>query len=355
MRKTIKSLPFFIRLFNWEYWSFHFVYTPIYPFWLWYCLKARSLFFFAASNPYIKNGGFLMESKRDIYDLIPGDYTPVTLLFKPQTPLDQVVSVLVENKLAYPLIIKPDIGMQGKAVIKVNSEIELLKAASKFTVDYIIQPFVPFPNELGIFYVRYPGEAKGKITGIVEKEFLVVVGDGVSTIKQLLQLNNRYILQMPALQKSLGDSFFEVLQPKETRILVPYGNHARGSLFLDSTDKSNECIESVIDNVCQTIPGFYYGRLDIRFTNFEELGNDKNWSIIELNGAGSEPTHIYDPKHSILFAWKEIIAHWRFLYKVSKLNKGKGEKYLTYKEGIKMFRDNNRYVKKINQIDFSDN
>lgn len=296
-----------------------------------------------------------MESKRDIYDLIPGEYTPVTLLFKPQTPLVQVVSALAENKLAYPLIIKPDIGMQGKAVLKVNSEIELLKAASKFTVDYIIQPFVPFPNELGIFYVRYPGEAKGKITGIVEKEFLVVVGDGVSTIEQLLHFNNRYILQIPALQKNLGAGLFEVLAPDEMRNLVPYGNHARGSLFLDSTCKINEKIESIIDKVCQTIPGFYYGRLDIRFTNFEELGNGKNWSIIELNGAGSEPTHIYDPKHSIFFAWKEIIVHWRFLYRVSKLNRDRGEKYLTCKEGIKMFRDNNRYVKKISQIYFSDN
>lgn len=296
-----------------------------------------------------------MESKKDIYNLIPKEYTPITILFKAQTPLDQVVSVLAENKLAYPLIIKPDIGMQGKAVIKVNSETELLKAASKYTVDYIIQPFVPFPNELGIFYVRYPGEVKGKITGIVEKEFLVVVGDGVSTIKELLQLNNRYILQIPALQKNIGAGLFEVLAADEKRNLVPYGNHARGSMFLDSTFKNNEKIERVIDKVCQRIPGFYYGRLDIRFTNFEELGNGKNWSIIELNGAGSEPTHIYDPNHSIFFAWKEIIVHWSFLYRVSKINREQGEKYLTCKEGIKMFRDNNRYVKKISQIYICDN
>lgn len=296
-----------------------------------------------------------MESKRDIYNLIPKEYTPVTILFRAQTPLDHVLSVLAENKLAYPLIIKPDIGMQGKAVIKVNSETELLKAASKYTVDYIIQPFVLFPNELGIFYVRYPGELKGKITGIVEKEFLVVVGDGASTIEELLQLNKRYILQIPALQKNIGAGLFEVLAKDEKRNLVPYGNHARGSLFLDSTFKNNEKIERVIDKVCQGIPGFYYGRLDIRFTNFEELGNGKNWSIIELNGAGSEPTHIYDPNHSIFFAWKEIIVHWHFLYKVSKKNREQGEKYLTFKEGFKMFKDNNRYVKKISQIYFCDN
>jgi hypothetical protein len=214
---------------------------------------------------------------------------------------------------------------------------------------------VSFPNEIGIFYVRYPGETKGKITGIVEKEFLAIVGDGVSTIEQLLHLNNRYILQISSLQKSLGEGIFDILKPKETRILVPYGNHARGSLFMDSTFKNNEKIENVIDTVCQSIPGFYYGRLDIRFTDFKELGDNKNWSIIELNGAGSEPTHIYDPRHSIFFAWREIITHWHLLYKVSRLNREKGEKYLTFKEGIKMFTDNTRYIKKISQIDFSDN
>jgi len=36
--------------------------------------------------------------------------------------------------------------------------------------------------------------------------------------------------------------------------------------------------------------------------------------------AGSEPTHIYDPRHCLFFAWKEIIRHWRLLYRVSMAN-----------------------------------
>jgi hypothetical protein len=51
------------------------------------------------------------------------------------------------------------------------------------------------------------------------------------------------------------------------------------------------------------IPEFYYGRLDIMFTSWEDLAQGLNFSIVEVNGAGSEPTHIYDPKHSIFFAW----------------------------------------------------
>ncbi len=98
--------------------------------------------------------------------------------------------------------------------------------------------------------------------------------------------------------------------------------------------------------------GFYYGRLDIRFNSFEELGNNKNWSIIELNGAGSEPTHIYDPKHSLIFAWKEIIRHWQILYSISMQNKIKGFQFLKYKDGMAMFKKNLEYVKMLDEIIF---
>ncbi|CAN5639890.1 hypothetical protein BH10BAC3_BH10BAC3_10490 [soil metagenome] len=184
--KKIKSIPFFIRLLNWEYWPFAVVYIPIYPVWFWYSLKARSFFFFGASNPTIKNAGFLMESKKEIDALLPEKYKPLTLFFSFDTKSEIINDRIREHKLNYPLIIKPDIGMQGKAVVKVNNDYELLSAASRFNVDYIIQPFIPFPKEMGIFYVRNPDEEYGKIKGIVDKEFFSVTGDGVSTIEQLI-------------------------------------------------------------------------------------------------------------------------------------------------------------------------
>jgi len=350
--KKIKSIPFFIKLLNWEYWPFDVMYSPIYFVWFWFSLKAKSFFFFGSSNPTIKNAGFLMESKKEIDALLPENYKPLTLFFPFDTKPEIIIDSVREHKLNYPLIIKPDIGMQGKAVVKVNNAFELLSAASRFTVDFIIQPFIPFPKEMGIFYVRYPDAEYGKITGIVEKEFLTVTGDGVSTIEQLLNKTPRYILQLPVLRKTLGERMHVIPRKNEEEVLVPYGNHVRGSLFLDSTYKNNPQLEALIDKVCKSVNGFYYGRLDIRFNSFEELVADKNWSIIELNGAGSEPTHIYDPKHSLFFAWKEIIRHLKMLYEISMQNKKKGFTFLSYKEGKKMLRENSRYVEKLNNIKF---
>lgn len=295
-----------------------------------------------------------MESKIEIDKLIPAKFKPITLFFSVTTSPEKLISTLRNHQMEYPLIIKPDIGMKGKAVIKVNNDRDLLSAAARFTVDYIIQPYVHYPKEIGIFYVRYPNEKEGKITGIVEKEFLSVTGDGISAIETLLYNTPRYILQIPVLKKLLGAGINDILQKGKETILVPYGNHVRGSLFLDSTYKNTKQIESVIDKACKSIDGFYFGRLDIRFNSFEELAEDKNWCIIELNGAGSEPTHMYDPKHSLFFAWREIIRHWKMLYEVSIQNRKKGFSYLSYKEGVAMFRENSKHVKKLNEIRFEE-
>src|SRR6185436_19299096 len=119
--KRILYQPFFIRLFNWEYWPFNVVYGPLFLYWFFLSFKARSFFFFNTSNPTIRNGGFLMESKKEIYDLVPSEYYPSTLFFKASTPLPAIINVVKQRDLTYPLIGKPDIGMKGMAVKKLEN------------------------------------------------------------------------------------------------------------------------------------------------------------------------------------------------------------------------------------------
>jgi hypothetical protein len=82
---------FIHKISNWEYWPFQVLYVPIYFLWAYYAIKARSIFFFNASNPKIKNGGFMMESKKQIYDLLPKKYYPKTILIPENTDLKKIV------------------------------------------------------------------------------------------------------------------------------------------------------------------------------------------------------------------------------------------------------------------------
>src|SRR3982751_442913 len=88
--------PFFIRLMNWEYWSFNTIYLPIIIYWAWLAIRARSFFFFSASNPSIENGGFLMESKKSIYDMLPEGSYPSTRLLKAGTSFNCAYACMKE-------------------------------------------------------------------------------------------------------------------------------------------------------------------------------------------------------------------------------------------------------------------
>lgn len=339
---------FWIRLTHWEYWPFSVVYTPVYFYWAWLSLRARSPLFFSTSNPTIRNSGFLMESKKEIYDLLPSGTYPATVLVQPQQAFEWVRQLLEENSLQFPLIVKPDIGLRGMSVALVKHLTELEDYHRQSRVDYLIQAYVSYPEEVGIFYYRLPGQSKGKVTGIVQKEFLKIRGDGQRTMEELLQSDKRFALQLPVLRASYCHQLVEVLPDGEEKLLVPFGNHSRGAKFIDATHLLNEDLQHTIDAICTQVDGFYFGRLDIKYENWEALCRGRNFSIIELNGAGSEPAHIYDPKHSIFFAWKEIMRHLHILYKVSMLNKKRANlRFMTIKQGLEMLRANKIHVKKI--------
>ena len=295
----------------------------------------------------MRNGGFIMDSKIEIYDLIPPQFYPKTDFVKEQLPFEEVENILANSKIEFPFIAKPDIGLRGSAVKKIESIEELKNYHVKANFDYLVQDLIPFPNEVGIFYVRYPNEKNGRITGIVAKEFLIVEGNGCSTIEELLKANPRYELQLKALQKEYGNLLKDILPKCEKRNLVPYGNHARGAKFLDYSHLISPELTKVIDDMCLQIDEFYFGRMDLMYNTWEELEQGKNFSIVELNGAASEPTHIYDPKHSLFFAWKELARHITYMYEISVANHKRGYDYLPHKIGMEQY---NLHLEQSNKI-----
>lgn len=341
-----KVQSLWIRLFHWEYWPFNLVYSPIIAYWLWLGIKSRSFFFFNTANPSIENGGFAMESKWDIHQLIPRAYCPKTVFIDNHEEPDRIIEKLKEQNLNFPIIVKPNIGYRGILVKKVQNEKELIDYAQDLRVSFLLQEFIPYKNEVGIFYYRIPGESKGHISGIVGKDFLTLVGDNRSTIRELILKEPRFLLQWSILRFSHEDILDQVLKEGQMEVLVPYGNHARGVKFVDLSHLISEELTQRIDQICHQVPEFYFGRLDIMYNSWEELCKGKNFSIVELNGAGSEPTHIYDPKHSIFFAWKEIIRHWKILNQVSILNKErKGLEFLSMEQGLSLLKNNSEYLK----------
>ncbi len=330
--KGLKNKKFFIRLFNWEFWPMQIVYIPLYIYFVWLALKARSLWFWSASNPGIETGGMLGESKIEIFDIIPEHIRPVTLLIQPGTSLQEVVSKVEAHQLSYPIICKPDRGERGFQVAKIHNEQELKNYIEKNKVEYLIQSFCNFRLELGVFYCRYPWEEKGKVFSVVKKEFLYLEGDGVSTLYQLIGANQRAILQWEKLYAKFADRMEEILPKGEKLELEPIGNHARGTKFINANSIIDPTLNEVFDKITNQIPNVYFCRYDLRTTSEADLKEGKNIYIVELNGVGAEPAHIYDPGYTLFAAWRDLINQWKMVYKISVYNHKKGIKYMTTRE-----------------------
>lgn len=309
-------------------------------------MRTKSFFYFNASNPSIKNGGFFMESKKEIYDLIPKQYYPKTILINAAENLENIFQKLNTENIQFPLIAKPDIGLRGTAVKKINTSEELENYLKKAKFNIILQDLIPYKNEIGLFYVKLPNQ-NGKITGIVSKEFMILTGDGTSTIYQLLQHDIRYVFQLKTLENEFKEELQTVLKRGETINLVPYGNHCRGTKFVDASYETTDKMTETFNAICSQINGFHFGRMDIMYNSYVDLALGKNFQIVEINGAISEPTHMYDPKHSLFFGWKELTRHFHYMYLISKNNHKNGAKYLTFKQGVQEFKNHYKHYNRI--------
>ena len=290
----------------------------------------------------------LSESKKEIYDLIPQQFYPKTALIDYNTPFEKVLTIAAQSGFEFPLIVKPDIGRRGFGVKIVQNENDLNAYHQKAAFDYLVQDLIPYHNEVGIFYVRFPGDKKGKITGIVRKEFVIIEGDGHSTLRHLIHSNPRYALQIRQIKKEFGHQFDEIPEKGKKINLVPFGNHARGAKFIDDSHLISQQLIDTIDSVCQEIPEFYFGRLDIMYQSWADLEAGNHFAIVEVNGAGSEPTHIYDPKNTLFFAWCELARHFSMMYNICSLNHKRGVSYLSFREGMEQIRIFQAQNKKLN-------
>jgi hypothetical protein len=339
----------FHKITNWEYWSTFTIYLPLLPVWLYCAYKARTLLFFHGANPSIKYGGMAMESKKEIYDLIPENWIPKTVFVSSETLFHQILMDLQSKKINFPIIVKPNIGLKGLGVAELKDSDELENYQNHNDCDFLIQEKIKYQNEVGIFYHRFPDEKTGKITGMVKKEFLSVTGNGKKTLRELVMENPRSAFQIKAIEQKMGSEMNKIVSENEEIILIPFGSHTRGAKFVDISSEVTENLAQKIDEICTKVNGFYFGRLDVMFENLELLQEGKNFKIIEINGAKSEPTHMYDPKHSLFFAWKEITKHWKIMAEISRKNHESGFPYLNLKEGFLALRNNLAIEKKLRQ------
>jgi membrane protein DedA with SNARE-associated domain len=317
------------RLWRWEFWPSWLFYLPVLPWLAYLSLRYRSLLPWTAANPGIPQGGVVGESKFAILSQLPAERVVPGFLVPSEAPgsrLDLFRQELAARGWPFPLILKPDASQRGAGVKRVRdlAEVESYLLAQPAAV--IVQTYHPGPFEAGIFYYRLPGEEKGHLFSITDKVFPVLVGDGRSTLEELIWRHPRYRMQASTFLARHAARLGQILAEGEVLPLALAGNHCQGTMFRDGAHLFSAELERAIDDVARKFAGFFIGRFDVRYSDVVLFRAGQDLAIVELNGVSSESTNLYDPSWSLFSAYRTLFRQWSLLYRIGHANRQRGHR-----------------------------
>lgn len=346
---SLLGIIFILLSFRWildnlrkppEFWSSSFLYLFFVPLLLYLTWKHRGWRWMSASNLCIAFGGIAGESKFEIFQNCPDPRIPKTKLFSMHP--DETLS-----EFSFPLILKPDCGERGVGVHLIRNKNEWDSIYPTLEGAYLVQEFIEGPLEAGIFFIRFPWEEEGWIFAITQKVFPELIGDGKRSIRDLILDHPRFRWQASLFFRGLSESLDIILKEGESFPLGFAGNHSRGCEFRDGKHLITEELSGVVDSIAKNWEGYYFGRWDVRFRDEESLRKGE-FSILEINGATSEATIIYDPEFSIGKIYKTLFKQWDYLFQIGKWNAlHKGTRLITYREFFLLLLEHREHIRKI--------
>lgn len=323
------------RATNHEWWPSWVLYAPTVASLPIFMVRGRGVLAFTACNPGIEGGGgFVGESKSAIMAKLPaGDARVLATVLIGPGGAERAAGVLrrMEEDAAlggYPVVIKPDAGQRGVGVTLARTPYELGAYLAAHPGAAVLQRYHAGPREAGIFWMRKTaaedcrpiGERDGSISSVTLKEFQWLEGDGRRSVRRLIIDHPRYRCQMRVFFARFADRLDEVPAAGERVALSFAGNHAQGTRFAEGGHLATTELNAAINTLARAFEGggLDYGRFDVRYTSDEALALGEGFAVLEVNGTTSEPTNIYDPAHSAVFAWRTLRRHWAEMYRIGR-------------------------------------
>ncbi|UTW55014.1 hypothetical protein [Kordiimonas sp. SCSIO 12610] len=321
-------------------------YTPVALYCAWLSMRHMGITLPTNSNPGLPYSGLVGESKNAVLNQVTGvsrDWiSPYILCLRwsgnggADKTLKEALHSMKEHSLAFPLVAKPDLGMRGAGVQVVKSEEDLLRYIKAFPqgANFMLQALINEEGEAGIYYVRHPDQEKGEIISLTLKYFPRVYGDGKTTLKQLIKDDPRAGKLAHLYFERFRGRLNEVIAEGDSVRLAFAGNHSAGTIFRNGENDITNAMRDTFDEIAKSMGEFYVGRFDIRFGDFNALKQGYGFRIIEVNGAGGEPTHIWDSRTTIRSAYSTLFSQYKHLYAIGAKNRARGFKPNTPKELI---------------------
>lgn len=307
--------------------------------WGWLGLRYGSLTLPSAANPNITTGGLVGDTKSEYFAgmgaLARARVAPFAMVQVEGTEVAAAALQAMDAAgLAFPVVAKPDLGWCGFGVRRLDDASALVDYLGQYPhgESLMLQHYLDEPGEAGIFYVRHPQQAQGWLLGILLRHFPQVIGDGISSVAQLVARDPRLQRAMSHPEEhECGYDSAAVPPAGEVVRLSLIGSTRVGGRYEDGSELASDELIKVVDDIARDMPSFHVGRFDVRYRTLQDLRAGR-FTIMEVNGAGSEAVHAWDPKYSVWEVYRKVFAKQRLLFALGAFNRARGHRPVGMRE-----------------------
>ena len=319
--------------------------------WAWLSLRYRSTTLPSAANPCLTAGGLVGEGKLEYFQGMGARARAATATFcaiSTERPAEALVLQrrMLAAGLNFPLIAKPDLGLCGFGVQRVDDMEALLRYLAAFPRNetVVLQEYLADEGEAGIFYARDPVSNQARLLGVALRYYPRVIGDGVRCIGTLIDADPRARRSRGGAQHAAALDLQRVPANGECVRLATIGSTRVGGLYRDGAAYVSPQLTAAVDAIARDMPAFYCGRFDVRFSDGNALRNGHGFTIIEINGAGSEAIHAWDPGIGVWRAFQIIFAKQRTLFAIGDALRKTGVKPIALRTLAMLYRRQQRLI-----------
>jgi hypothetical protein len=301
--------------------------APMVVQWLWLALRHGSVSLPSAANPNLFTGGLVGESKIECLAQVDAEQRTwlartTSVVANAGAPREAARALDLAG-LRYPIIAKPDIGWCGFGVRRIDDAAAMAGYLASYPPGerVLLQEYLDLPGEAGLFYVRWPGAAEGRLLSLTVRRPATVVGDGHSTVGELVSRDDR--LRNRA---SLFADLQRIAAAGERIVLSSVWSHRMGGLYRDESAAITSALERRVDAIARSLPELHVARFDIRFGGLESLRAGVGFKILEINGVGSEAIQFFDPAVPFFSAYRGVFDKQAMIFAIGACNRERGHR-----------------------------
>ena len=255
-------------------WPAAILYLPVRLGVLYHSIRCRSLTAFASANPALgRIGGFIGDAKSLLLRPFQRDSRCCPTLALAQE--DKIEERIKEAHAfavchGYPLVFKPEVAEDGAGLRFVRDAAQLERLVAGAKEDFLLQKFIPGP-EFEVVWRRNPGKDDGRIMAIVQKQDVVVRGDGEQTLEELIWLDEVAVSRGELYQRCHSRELNDVVPAGRLVTLNLTGSYGHGARCVHRHDLSTAELTAAVTAFAKRFPGLHFARFDLRAVSEAEL------------------------------------------------------------------------------------